>query len=368
MGYTRAALRNLIGQRTGQPFFRKFGTVSAVASASGTTTTLIDSKLLREEDNYWRGSFIYFPATDELREITAFDSATYRVSWLSALTNATTSGTPYEIWSQFTPIDVHNALDSALRQAWPFFFQVAQADAITITQNTGLQYTIPTSLGVRRLAQVYLKVFENTPALVTSLGDTTQVITSTGTFSTDDVGKYITVYDNADSAIGDVRQIEEVTDSSTVVVSEDFTEALPVGAKFKIVDVSSPYVQQRLLQNWVADKPDNPTKVWVGAHLGGCEGDILTLVYEAEYSTLTADDSETDCPVDFIVNGALANLYQIKLSTAPATEVRVWDSLYKAAYESMQVYAQLNRHQHIAGTMTQHNPGSNGFPSGYPFA
>lgn len=365
---TRTVLRRELARRTGQPFFRRLGVANGTASGNGTTTTLIDTARLKEEDHYWRGQFIYLPATDEVREISAFTNSSSTVTWLAPIASSTTTSQVYEIWSQFVPTEVHDALNHALSTAWPYFFQYGNDESLVIKEDAGLIYTLPTTNTIRRLCQVFLLAYEaEYSGTVTTQGTTTQVIDSSASFVTADVGKYIAVYKDAGAALGEVRQISARDSATQVTVSSAFSAALPVGAKFKKLDKNNPYPQQVMLHNWLPDKLDFPTTIWLGGHPAGYEGSLLKLVYEYEFPTLSQETSTTTCPVEYLYNAALSYLYLQKLATAPATEVPAWEALHRAAVGAAQLYAKSNQFQHLAGTILQHNLNVSGLPADYPF-
>lgn len=369
MSISRTNARLELGIRTGQPFFRKWGKSAGTGSASGTTTTLIDTARLLEEDDYWNGSFIYFPSTNELREISDFDQGTSTVTWLGALASATGNTTGYEIWSTFTPIEVHAALDNALQEAWPFFFDVSSNEEMCVEDEHGLLYTLPTTDTIKRLLQVYLMYYESDySGAVTTKGTTTQVIDSSAAFtSADEVGRWVCVYRDGDTANGDVRQIDSVTDANTLVVSSAFTEALPVGTDYIIVNKESTSNDQVLLQNWIVDVADNPTKLWLSDHPSGCEGYLFRLVYEKEYSSLSAEASTTNAPLEYLYHKSMAYLYALKLASAPAVEQPVWESLWKLEERKMEQYIKSRAFRHLPATVTDHNAHHFGLPSDYPF-
>jgi hypothetical protein len=367
MTISRVNLRREIGKRTGQPFFRRFGKTSGAASTTGTTTTLIDTVLLKEENNFWRGNFIYFPATDELREISAFTQSSSTVTWLAAIGTGTTTAQVYEIWSTFTPAEVHSALDHALLEAWPFFFEYGTDESLVVTQDTGLFYTLPTTNTIRRLAQVYVMIYNGTQGSVTTEGTTTQIIDANANFVAADVGKWISVYKDGGSANGQIRQIT-VRDSATqVTVGTAFSGAAPVGAKYRKLDKGDSTPTQVLLDNWIVNKNTFPTQLWLGAHLSGYEGYPLYLLYEYEFPVLATETATTNAPTEYLVSSILAYLYQLKLATSPATEVQNWDALHKAMANAAQLFVSAHKYTHLPASIIRHNLGHGNLPADYPF-
>jgi len=367
---TRTQLRRALGVRTGQPYFRRFGNGAGEASANGTTTTLIDTVRLKEEDNYWRGSFIYFPDTDEIREISGFTNSTSTVTWLAPIGTADTvaDGEPYEIWSQFTPDQIHDAINHALLQAWPNLFMTGNNEDLALVDGGGLRYTLPTTDEIRRLCSVYLTLYQSrATGSITTEGTTTQIIDSGASFVAADVGRFIAVYKDGATANGEIREIS-VRDSATqVTVSAAFSEAVPEGAKYRILDKEDTTPQILPITNAIADKVEFPTELWFGSHPAGFEGYPLYLVYEFEYPKLTTEAGTTTCPEEYIYAMAMAYIYMLKMATAPSVEVPTWEAMFKAAAAMGEVYVRTHRMAHLPVMRIDHQSYMSSVPSDYPF-
>jgi hypothetical protein len=367
MTLTRTQIRRVIGARTGQPFFRRFGGGAGSASAGGSTTTLIDTALLKEEDDYWNGAFIYFPATDEVREISDFDQGTSTVTWLAPIASGTSQSDAYEIWDQFTPGEVHAAIDHALLEAWPYFFMYGNNETLVLEEDQGLVYTLPTDDTIRRLCYVYMKQYDSKTGSVTTLGTTTQIIDSAAAFVAADVGKSVSIYKDGDTANGDVRTISTRDSATQITVSSAFTEAVPEGAKYRVLDINYIYPAQVQWRDWKLDKLDFPTTLWIGNHPTGYEGHLLYLGYEYEYSALATEAATTTCPQEYLINAALAYLYLQKLATSGATEQPVWDAMHKTAVGATQLYVERHRFRHLPSTVTRFGSYAGALPPDYPF-
>ena len=352
---TRAELRRAIGKRLSQPFFRKFGGGSLTASANGTTTTLVDTGHLREGENYWRGSYIYLPSTGEVREISAFSNGT--VVWQGPIASATTSGMSYEIWSQFTPEEVHEAINRALRGAWPELFSTTSDETMPVQTDMGFVYTLPTTNTIRRLCEVWLMVYPSSTGTITSTGTNVQVKDTAASFTDEDVGSYVAIYEDGETATGDVRQVSVVDSSTQVTVSSAFTQVLPTGAKYRLFDPSNSDGWQMMLNDWMVDAEDFPTEVWFSQHFYGYEGYPFKLVYEYEFSSdpLTTETSSTTCPEEFVFNMAMVYLYTIRLGSAPAAEVPNLEAQIKIHAELAERFKKTYVRQHKPSTIRRHD-------------
>jgi hypothetical protein len=367
MAITRAALRRKIGLRTGQPFFRRFGSDAAAPSASGSTTTLIDTALLKEVDDYWTGHMLYLPSSSEAREVSGFASGTSTLTWLAPVASAPDTDDTYELWSQFTPLEVEEAINYALASAWPYFFLFARDETTCIEDNAGLYYTLPTTNTIRRLAQVYFKIYDSVTGTVTTVGgSTTQLTDANASFTSADVGKYVAIYKDGATANGEVRVVTACV-STTELTTAAFSEAPPEDARYRLLDVNTVTPSQLLVQNWLPDRWSNPTEIQLGSHPTGYEGYPISYLYEYEHPTLTTEAGSTTCPEEFLLSAAMSYLYFMKLSTSPATEMGAWEALHKAASSAAQLYARINSQKHLASQILRHDQDAGSVPADYPF-
>jgi len=227
MSKTGTQLRQIIGIRTGQPFFTKFfdDAANGTTTALGTTTTAIDTDLLLEADDYWNGSYVLFhTATVEVvREITDFDQGTSTLTWLAPAAAAIPAATDYEIWSTFSPSQVRAAINAALRDAWPYFFNTADGQ-VAILSDVPPVYTLPTTNTIRRINKVILCAYDSVASETTSAaGADTQIVDSGGSFTASDIGKLVVIYEGTDDSAGDIRTVSAVPDANTLTVSSSFT-------------------------------------------------------------------------------------------------------------------------------------------------
>jgi hypothetical protein len=309
---------------------------------------------------------VYNVTKDYQRVIDDFVSSTWTISWLGAAT-AAVSGDKYEIWSQFTPKEIHEAIDAALAEAWPFFFGNTSED-IVILKDRGTRYTLPTATNtIKVLLRVYLKVVSSKAGSLTEvMPDTTTIVDSNATFTSDDVGKKVAIYESDTDALGEVRTVASITDASTLVVSAAFSEVGASGDKYRLLDDNSEVPEYELLQAWRVDKPDNPTELWIGSHPTGYEGHRLEIHYEYEHPALATETAATSCPQEFVLLATMAKLYQMQVANAPATEVANWEAQARGLAQAAAQYAQMHQQSHGSGTLVEFDQGA-GPPSDYPF-
>lgn len=364
MTITLQNLRRSIGRRSQQRFFADWGTYGE--ATGGTTTTLVDSnKLGAYADNALKGSYVYFPATQVTRRITASDQSSTNITWVGAVTTVV-SGDDYEIWHSFTPTAVHDAINQALRDAWPFLFDYVE-DFLVLQNSIGTGYSL-TSLTrtPRYLASVYMETLAPSYAgQVTTVVAQNRLKDTNNTFTSDDVGKQIRIYDGTSQ--GDIRTISSLVDSNTVEVSVNFTSTLATDSKYRMVDVNAETHGYKFITEWSVDKFSNPTKLRIGGHPFGYEGYTLRLLYESEYTALSAEADTTTVPQEYVELNALAHLYAIKLSSAPVSELKNWSTLYELMSNAAAQFAAKNRFQHLSSTWADDQHVGSRISQEYPF-
>lgn len=363
MTVTRKAIRKELGRRLALPFFRFYGNTTLNAD-SGTTTTLVDASHITQADNFWRGDYIYFPATDELREISSSTQSTTTLAWDVPIASGVTTD-EYEVWSQFTPSQIHAAINHALRTAWPGFFKTAADETtVVLTSGVGNRYTLPSPL--RRLCDVRLHIYNSSTGTTTSAGTATQIIDNNASFTSDDVGKWVAIYKDGGDLLGEIKQVTAIA-SGTELTTDAFSDTTPSGAKYRLIDKNTTYYNTINLRRFSLDKLENPTELRLSEHLSGFEGFPLELTYEYEYPTLSADADTTSAPEEYIYLIALAYLYHLKMAAAPAAEVNNWEAMFKATRELANQYLEFNRMRHLPSPIIKSSTGGGGYPADYPF-
>lgn len=120
---------------------------SSTLSSSGTTTTFICLPLTDyyPANDSLNGASVYDTAASEWRRVTDWVAATGTATVNRAYSNSQASARTIEIYEQFTPDDLDDALRQALTEAYPYV-----ATRVVDTSLTGVsgqyEYTVPTTI------------------------------------------------------------------------------------------------------------------------------------------------------------------------------------------------------------------------------
>jgi hypothetical protein len=377
MSVTRKQLRHSIGIRTQQPFFRslKVDGTDLTSDGGATSTTLLDASHLTHADDYWNGEYLYIPSTEEVRQISDFTQGNGTLTFLEPMA-AAPSAVTYELWSQFTPYEIHAAINQALRDAWPFFFE-NNMGTVVFQANAGTSYRLSTNL------QVYTTGVLDTlmPRVVTGveLEDIATSVTGTatagGASTLTDTNKNFTnlgvttaweirIYDGTGK--GQRRTIDTVA-ATVITVSDAWGTQPDTTSKYTLVDVSDETHGWQFITQWSVDRPDNPQYLRIGAHSYGYEGYLMRVHYAREFQSLTAEADATTCPQEYVELAALARLYLIKMTNISATEVKNWEGAQTAFAEAAAQYAQKNRYFHNWSTYADDQELMSRVQPEYPF-
>lgn len=364
---TRKAIRQAIGLRTGQPFFARFGATNKTATG-GSTTTLIDTANLLQNDDYWNGDSLYLLSTvnsGTSRVIHDFVNSTKTITFQEPVT-AIQSSDPYEIWSTLLADQVNEAINEALRDAWPWFFTVNEG-LIVIQSGVGVSYSLSSlSPAPKRIAQVHLEQISEdlagtsvaAPGAQNYLKDTSQ------TFTSEHVGWQARVYDGTSQ--GDYRTASALVDANTLEMSSNFTTTLDATSKYRLVNTADADLHWTPLRQWNLNSIDSPTILRLASHPTAFEGYLMRVVYEAEHVPMTLDTETTTCNQEWLELAAIARLYLTRLAHAPAAEIRSVAALQNTFAEAAENMARRRKQQHISGTILDWQrrfaP-----PSDYPF-
>lgn len=347
---TLQALRHLVGVRMQNLFFKQFGKGTQTATG-GSTTTLVDTGILLQVDDFWNGHYIYFPATQEVREVDDFSQSTKTLTWLAPLSAAIEAGDEYELWAQVSPIEVNEAITNALRQAWPDFFEVG-TDYVVVKSDDGQGYTLADVLTYppKWVAEVWLEGYTNSMT-GTAESSTNNTLTDTGAFVNMDSSTEsweLRIYKG--TGTGQRRTVSSNTDD-VATVSVNWTVNPDSTSEYRAVKVSSPERMFHPFLQWEVDSYDNPTELRAGSHLYGYEGHCMRVRYEYEYPDISAEADNTNALTEYVLLAARLELYENLIASSSAVDVPEWDKMYNVLARRLNELIASNRFDHIDASM-----------------
>jgi hypothetical protein len=357
---TRSDLRHELCRRLGMEFFQRVGT-SGTSTATGSITTLVDTTRLKQANDVWNGSYLYLTSTGSVRLINDFVSTSGTVSWLPALGSASGNGTTYEIHTNFTADQIHDAINSAIEDGFPEFFEVTTDETTALTQDT-LEYTLPgTPYFV--LSMWLESVNEKDKGTVSSHQSTTTLTDNTKSWTTNAFDNMqVAIYDGTGK--GQNRVISG--NSATQLTVPTWTTNPNSTSKYVIKDITEEVADWHRIVAARFDQTFYPATTYLTSRYSAHAGHSLRVVYVAKPARLTADSGTTVIPREYIIRKALAYLHASRIGDSRADSDR--HRYLQQMYESMaEIYKLQNKFRLPKSTMWIEQETVVDTPLEYPF-
>ncbi len=328
---TRTVLRQDIARQVGMPFFRRFpaGIVVQDTVESGLTTgsdsTALKDGRLTQTRNYWINTWVYNVTTDETRLTVDFlqesNSLIPEYDWTTTPSTLHT----IEIFNIYNPDEIHLAIDDAIAEAFPTFFDVVTFEEMIIEEDK-LEYELVTNnLDGRGVLSNPFRI-KSVEVERTGLGNTytaTGSSTAAGTitdsvsatFTATDTGWMFSVFGGAGS--GQFSSVTSGDSNGVLTLSTPTTLALDTTSKFRVWDAAaevSPWEPIRAIQ---FDAKDYPSKMRMLERITPATGSRFRIQYVAEPQSLDTETSTTVVPKQYIKHYVLSDLFQQRARSKP---------------------------------------------------
>ena len=305
---TRATIRRAVCRTLNMKFFKSFESYST-CSALSTASKVVDTCLTQPDDE-WKNMWMYIAGdsgstgnTGAVRRITSFDAAGDALFPEYDFPGTPSTATQYEIHNIFSTFEIHQAINQAITESFPAFFDVIADETLVIKEDTldydltGLTYT-PWIISSVWLEQPATSIMGTaTAGAVGSLTDTNADFTDV----TDDWK--ISIY--ADTGAGQLRSVGSVTGTTVIVPSAVFTTAPDTTSKYR---VWNPLDQT---QSWYrvfafrGDTGEHPSTLYLTKSYSGVVGGRIRIIYATQPIELTSETSTTVVPKEYIISKAV---------------------------------------------------------------
>jgi hypothetical protein len=359
---TLQQLRRLLARRLKMPFFQRIGD-SSTLTASTTTTAARDSAKLGQPDDYWNGSFLYNVTRGEAAYISDFTDLNNEATLEQVITSQA-SGDTYEIHSIWSAYELRDAINAALRNAFPAFFNYVADESLVVCEDK-LSYALSgLSTAPHRLLQVFLEHNDSgTRGVVDSAAVGSITDSALAGFLSEagvTAGWLISIYKG--TGAGQLRTVSTANNTTGQVdVSVNWGTTPDATSYYRLWN---PNEQRIPWERIIYGHPDQ--KIWPDYfHFDLLSprqyGLRLRLLYTARPTDLSAETDATMVPEEFIIPWAQAVLYRGNID-----DTRVDRSRYaQVAQEAMDLalaYRQTNPFRHPDGTLWQSAADFGGMP------
>lgn len=333
---TRAELRRLICQELHMPFTRRFNGASTVTTGSVSPhQTFCDSKLI-QPDKFWNENWFFRTSTGEVRKILEFYQGLHKIKLEYPLDTALDALETYEIHSIWNANEIHSAINQAIEDGYPNFFNIVTDETLVLKENT-LTYSLS---GLTYLPWIVAKVWIESPTDVirgTAASSTPTTLTDpSANFTGVSTNYKISIY--AGTGAGQLRSIASVTGTTTINVPAWGT--LPdTTSKYVVWDSSDQLNDWTRLQNVRFNSKENPTLMYLTDNYDSSVGSRIRLEYVSIPTPLATESSITCVPKEFILHKALYYLFSQKINDNRADRQR-YESLAQRQMELAEFYRQ----------------------------
>lgn len=312
---TLKQLRRRLAGELVEPFFVDIPKGFLLTSTAGTKSTAVvgvQYQELFDRSNYWERSHIYFPEIQEECTILEWDRTTGTITFVPDLLNAVDEGVEIEIHSRVTATAKHNAINDAIEQSFPAFYEMEESYLI-IPENVPeltSSHNLPT--GWRRLYEVMLEPPLSMVGPFTATAATNTTFTVPGSGWTTNQYSYWEVGIVDGSGVGQFQAVKSNT--ATVLTTDAFTgidsSDLPT---FYLRNTSGDmYGEWINVTDVLPNRGSSFSSLRLTRYMQSSQGRKLKLVGMKAPAALSAEADDTVVPTRYVLyaagNPALINL------------------------------------------------------------
>jgi hypothetical protein len=352
---TRAALRQAIGTELAMPFYIRFGTqLNCDTSANTTTTAIADAHLVQAND-FWNGNWCWDATQLTARYISDYALTNGVLTLESALplTAATGSGDAYEITSVFSPAEIHSAINRAIADGFPSFFDEITDETIVV-QEDKLSYDL-TGLTTRPwiIYKIFVEMNSEVIRGTATAGGATSITDSTQDFSDLTTAYKVSIY--AGTGTGQCKAVVSGTAGGVINVAA-FSPSPDTTSKYAVwnpVDEDRPWYQ---LIGVKFDQVQYPGTMYLQGAYTEVLGMRLRIQCCAVPSELATEIATTCVPKEFIISKAVSMLARAAVNRNRADRQR-YEDVEDRYLRAAEYYRQSNAFRVPSATLWQEGSG-----------
>jgi len=308
---TRTTLRRAVAMRLMMPFARRVAAGFSDAT-SGSTSMLFDLLVLSQPWDFWKGQWMFFPTTGEVRQILTSSPQTKGVQFEYPLAAAVSTGLDYEIHSVFNAIEIHEAINQAILSSYPSFFETVEDQSIVICEDK-MEYDLTAiTPAVGLVHEVALERPVNglftTVSSDTYAGGVETITLPAGTdLSPVSAGWYVSIYDGAGKGIAKV--ITEVNNTLKTVKFASATDpGLTSTSKCSLWDPNDQQLDWYRMKYVHFSSKEWPSSLRLYSPIRSYVGSRLRIKHSTMPSILSTEASTTVVPKEYIIAKAISIL------------------------------------------------------------
>jgi hypothetical protein len=288
------------------PFARLIGDSSTLVGTQ-TTQRLADTAL-NQPTGYWDGHSIYHVSSGNIRRINRFIRAGNFMHLDRVMSVTPVATDAYEIHTRFNAQDIHDAIDRAIEESFPSFFDTIEDESIILKEDT-LEYDISTITNLWYVTKMWLE------RATTSLTGTAQA--SAAGYITAAAGQdlsgvtsswKVSVY--AGTGAGQLRSVSSADNTTKRVTPTAVWTTVPdTTSKYRLWDPTEQILEWARMVAVKFDAAEYPATMRFVRRYPSCYGLRLRIQCLKRPTALTTEASTTIVPSEYIHHKALSILY-----------------------------------------------------------
>jgi len=212
----------------------------------------------------------------------------------------------YEIHDVWNATEIHNAINRAIRDAIPNFYDTI-TDETLVVQEDKLEYDIST-LTYRPwiMSEIWLERPFNSITGTADSGASTSLTDAGADFSSASSAYRVSIYEGKGK--GQLRTCSSGTNAGVLNISSAWTTNPDSTSKYRYWDTNEQLDDWYRVTSARFDNIEYPSKLYIPKLYTALYGARMRLIYSTDALELTADDSTTVVPAEFIIYKAIAYL------------------------------------------------------------
>jgi hypothetical protein len=352
---SRAEIRREIARLLGMEFFRRHESYS-VASTGSAVGTFRDTTKSQEND-YWNNMWLYITGDTastgnigQMRHITDFSSTGNKFTLEADLPSApTVTATQYEVYNIFNPLELHQAINRAISEAFPAFFDIVTDETLIVKEDT-LDYSLASLTNKPWIiSSVWIEQPDESMTGTATAGAVGYLTDTNADFTGVDSTWLISIY--AGTGAGQLRSVATLTGTTRVNPSAVFTTAPDTTSKYRVWNPAEQSQKWYRVYAFHTDAGEHPSTLYLTRAYSSVYGARIRLVYGCQASEITSETATTVVPKEYVICRAIEMLASSRISNARSDRDKwmVMEQIYRQKAEE---YRQRNSF-HMPTTIQQ---------------
>ena len=261
----------------------------------------------------------------------------------------------------FEDFEYEEAINQAIRVAWPWFFQVKVDTTTDVIYDDTLTYTLPTDL--RKLCEVRIETLSTKDSGTAEAATTTTLQDTDKSWTVDEWNDNYAIVITDGTGAGQQRTITD-NDADTVTVAT-WTTTPDATSEYVIKDLVEEWSTWNRLYHWRLENNVGSRTLRLPRQY--TSGSSLAIIYLAEYTELDAGTDSTEINPGYVILAATNYLLGIFLTNTPEHSIEDRQWLYQFSDQKLEQYKVLNADEAPLVQITYRGSGASSVQAEYPF-